>query len=968
MRRLTSMMLAGVLALGTMVGVMLGAAAPAQAAPGDPFPVGPGLVWVAQGTARGEPTRLYQAVQGSGNITFVPQGPAYTIGYNAISLHESDMYLYAINDNNRLLRIGQEGAVTNLGVVGLPLNTALNFNQAAFGEGVASDILFTRLAQTDQSLYAVNVVSRTTTRIQLSANVPNLSDMVWSDGYLWGLYGEGGRLYRMDPVTGAVLSVPVTGLPANPYGAQWVYGNGNIGVSNNITGRVYQFTINNPTSNAPSITLVSSQPGPANTQNDGASYRGLPVDLAITKSADPITVTPGGQVVYSLTVTNNGPGDSSGYVVTDALPAQFTNPTTTTPGCAITGQQVTCAGGPLASGGTALIQVVGTSSATTACFSNAASVTGNESDPSLVNNTSNTTVCPPEVTPPTFSVAKTASVATPAFVDPGDSVTYTVTVTNTGQTAFTDADPASFSDILANVLDDATVTAGPTVTTGGGTATFDTTTGTIGWSGPLPVGGTATITYTVTVNQPDTGDHLLTNAVVPGGHGECVSAAACAVDTPVAGFTVAKTASVAQAAPGDVVTYSVVVTNVGQVAFGGTEGATTDPAGVTDSLASVLPYAAYNDDASGGGTLNGDVLSWAVDLPIGATVTLTYSVTVDPEVEGPATLVNLVVPGDHGACAPASACETDTPISGYVVSKTASAESVDAGDPVTYTITVRNTGAAAYTVENPAGFSDDLAGVLDDATYNGDATNGAVLSGTTLTWSGPLDVGASVTVTFSLTVNAPDTGDHLLRNAVVPTGGDGQCDPALTCETETPVAAFAVSKTASATTADPGSPVTYTVTVRNTGAVAYTVENPAGFSDDLSAVLDDATYNGDATNGAVLSGTTLTWSGPLDIGASATVTFTVTVRSPDPGDRTLRNVVVPTGGGGFCDPDLTCVTETTVPGPTPPPAPKPAPPKGSLSATGGDPLPMLGMSAALLLAGAGTIWARRRMRSGGRHL
>ncbi len=950
--------LAVLLAFGSMVGV----ASSAQAAPGDPFPTGPGLVWVAQGTARGEPTTLYQAVQGGGAVTFVPQGPAYQVGYNAMSLHESDMYLYAINDNNRLVRIGQGGVVTNLGLVGLPLNTALNFNQAAFGEGAASDILFTRLAQTDQSLYAVNVVSRTTTRIQLSANVPNMSDMVWSGGYLWGLYGEGNRLYRIDPVTGAVLSVPVTGLPANPYGAQWVYGNGNVGVSNNVTGRVYQFTINDPTSSAPSITIVSSQPGPANTQNDGASYRGLPVDLSISKTAAPVTVSPGGTLTYTLTVTNDGPGDSSGYVVTDALPDQLTSPNTTTTGCTITGQQLTCAGGALASGASTTIQVTGLVGTVTACFANAATVTGNEADPSLANNTDNVTVCPPDAIPPTFSVSKAASVSTPAFVDPGDTVTYTVTVTNTGATAFTDDAPAAFTDDLGNVLDDATVTDGPTVTSGGGAATYDSAAGAVAWSGPLPVGGTVTVTYTVTVSDPDTGDHLLTNAVVPGANGECASDSACEAVTPVAGFTVTKTASAAQADPGDTVTYTVTVTNVGQVAFGGSTDPSTSQAQLTDSLAGVLPFATYNGDATGGGTLEGDVLSWAIDLPVGASATLTYSVTVDPEIEGPATLTNLVVPGDHGQCAPAAACTTDTPVAGFVVSKTVSTATAEVGSTVTYTVTVRNTGAVAYTAEDPAGFVDDLSGVLDDATYNEDATGGAVLDGTDLTWSGPLDVGATTTITFSVTVSSPDAGDRTLANVVVP-GDGGLCDPDLTCTTETPVAGFVVSKTVSTATAEVGSTVTYTVTVRNTGAVAYTAEDPAGFVDDLSGVLDDATYNEDATGGAVLDGTDLTWSGPLDVGATTTITFSVTVSSPDAGDRTLANVVVP-GDGGLCDPDLTCTTTTTVPGPPAPPSPgepgRPGASPRTLPMTGGDAVPALALAAALLLTGAGALRTARR--------
>ncbi|MFP3670873.1 hypothetical protein SB717_37960, partial [Priestia sp. SIMBA_032] len=79
----------------------------------------------------------------------------------------------------------------------------------------------------------------------------------------------------------------------------------------------------------------------------------------------------------------------------------------------------------------------------------------------------------------------------------------------------------------------------------------------------------------------------------------------------------------------------------------------------------------------------------------------------------------------------------------------------------------------------------------------------------------------------------------------------------------------------------PGTKVTYTVTVTNTGTAAYTTASPASFTDDLTAVIDDATYNGDANNGATYAAPTLSWSGPLAVGATRTVTYSVTVNSPD---------------------------------------------------------------------------------------
>ena len=61
---------------------------------------------------------------------------------------------------------------------------------------------------------------------------------------------------------------------------------------------------------------------------------------------------------------------------------------------------------------------------------------------------------------PSLRIVKTASVAT---TTPGGSVTYTVTVTNNGQTPYP---AATFTDSLSGVLTDATFTGSASATTG----------------------------------------------------------------------------------------------------------------------------------------------------------------------------------------------------------------------------------------------------------------------------------------------------------------------------------------------------------------------------------------------------------------------------------------------------------------------------------------------------------------------
>ncbi|MFI6483459.1 DUF6923 family protein [Nonomuraea sp. NPDC050663] len=213
------------------------------------------------------------------------------------------------------------------------------------------------------------------------------------------------------------------------------------------------------------------------------------------------------------------------------------------------------------------------------------------------------------------------------------------------------------------------------------------------------------------------------------------------------------------------------------------------------------------------------------------------------------------------------------------ITKTAEPSPAKQGQKVTFTITVVNTGEAAYTT---ASFSDDLTGVLDDAAYGGDAeaSEGEVtFARPVLTWTGPLPVGATVTVKYSVTVRTPGTGDLKLVNAVTSSTPGGNCatgaEPG--CSVSVPIATFKIKKAVSPTTAIKGQKVTYTITVTN-GAVPY---SGASFSDDLTDVLDDATYGDDveATSGSAwYSAPKVNWSGDLGGGQVVTITYSVIIK------------------------------------------------------------------------------------------
>ncbi|WP_461164335.1 DUF7927 domain-containing protein [Arthrobacter sp. R4-81] len=255
----------------------------------------------------------------------------------------------------------------------------------------------------------------------------------------------------------------------------------------------------------------------------------------------------------------------------------------------------------------------------------------------------------------------------------------------------------------------------------------------------------------------------------------------------------------------------------------------------------------------------------------------------------------------------------------YTVVKTAdpsSGTNVKPGDVIRYTVTITEPATSAAPYPNPS-ISDSLAGVLDDADYNGDVTvvepdsGTATVTGDTLSWSaGQIMPGQTITLTYSVTVTGPlDGGDGELLNVVTP-GTGGECVPAegqtTACTTTHLKGGFTVSKTsdpANGSSVAEGNKITYTVQVRQAGPATV----PGALAtDNLSKVLDDAAYNNDATASAGnvtvdQASNKLTWTGDLAVGDVVTITYSVTTGTFGAGDGTLTNVVTP-GPGGECVP------------------------------------------------------------------
>jgi uncharacterized repeat protein (TIGR01451 family) len=158
------------------------------------------------------------------------------------------------------------------------------------------------------------------------------------------------------------------------------------------------------------------------------------VDLAIGMVAAPSPAVTLSNIVYTISVTNNGPGVAKGVVVTHNLDptTQFISANVSQGGVSQAGGVVTCTFGNLSIGAVATATVTVKPLAAQIIFSTA-SVTSTDPDLNPLNNAVTVSTV---VTPPVADLA-VGIAATPSPTVVGGSLTYTISVTNNGPAAAT---------------------------------------------------------------------------------------------------------------------------------------------------------------------------------------------------------------------------------------------------------------------------------------------------------------------------------------------------------------------------------------------------------------------------------------------------------------------------------------------------------------------------------------------------
>ena len=164
---------------------------------------------------------------------------------------------------------------------------------------------------------------------------------------------------------------------------------------------------------------------------------GQQADLAIVKTVDDATPTEGDTIVYTLTLTNNGPRNAAQLEVTDVLPAGVTYVSDNGGGSynSLSGKWTPS---PLANGANVALNITATVDPGTvgSTITNTATITNsNRIDPNVTNDTSSVDINVAEANLTILKSALTTSgfdANTNQYNIPGATILYSITVTNTG--------------------------------------------------------------------------------------------------------------------------------------------------------------------------------------------------------------------------------------------------------------------------------------------------------------------------------------------------------------------------------------------------------------------------------------------------------------------------------------------------------------------------------------------------------
>lgn len=578
-------------------------------------------------------------------------------------------------------------------------------------------------------------------------------------------------------------------------------------------------------------------------------------DLVLGKSISNATPNVGDLVTFTLTLANNGPGAATNVLVSDPLPLglSFQSATPTV------GSYDSLSGiwsvGTLPAGVPAALSIQAQVNSVVP-QTNSAVASADQFDPDATNNSASVVATPQRAD---LAMSKTVSNATPNV---GDPLTYTVTITNLGPDAATSV---SVQDTLPAGV--------PFVSATPSQGAFDSATGS--WTiGTLANGATATLGIQVTVTFPNPAlNFAFVSASDQFDPVAGNDSATASIAPPLGDLSLTKTVSDGTPNVGDVITFTLALTNAG-------------PDDVPSVLVSdPLPAGLVLLNATATQGSYAPVLGvWNVGvMASGATATLTMTARVD----SPSSVVNVATassstfdpdPSDNTGTVGVSPQQAD-----LVVTKAVSNPSPTVGSTITFTVEVGNNGpdtATNVAVRDllPAGLA-LVSATPSVGTYNtaGAWTVGTLANGATATLSIDATVLAGGSATNFATVSA-DQFD--------PAPGDGSASATATAAAATGVD-IAVAITAAPVSTVTGDIVTLTVVATNNGpgnATSLAVEIP---------LPGEVTVHGsNATVGTFDPGTSQWTIGSLATGSAATLQIALRITTAFSADVTASRAAL----------------------------------------------------------------------------
>jgi uncharacterized repeat protein (TIGR01451 family) len=530
---------------------------------------------------------------------------------------------------------------------------------------------------------------------------------------------------------------------------------------------------------------LRKNPLPALTVNVGTA---APiVDLAIGKTANAGTIYLGDRLTYTLRITNTSLYVAPAVIVTDSLPAQVSLVSAVpSQGTCTPGSPLTCGLGAVAGGGSASIRIVVTA-VTSGAATNRAGVSTSAVEFALANNTA--TLATTILSAADLSVTKVDN-SDPVWA--GNPLSYTITVHNGGplmaaSVSLQDTLPSGLT-FVSMVPGQGSCTSVPPFTCSLGNMASGQNVNVI-----LRVNTTINGSFTNQVSVAS-----VTHDQAPGNNSDSETTTVL----PSADLSVSKVGGPNPVYAGNPYTYTITVHNDGPSSAAGVILTDTLPAGVVFM------------SASGNCTGTGPVVCTWPSLP--ASSNTQVRVVVRTTLEGQITNRVKVTSTTHDRNLVNNTSEyvtNVTPQANLSVDKVDLPDPVYAGYPLTYTITVHNSGpSTAATVQLvdtlPTGVT------IDSVTFSqGNCTSGSVVT----CGLGSLSAGNNAVVRIVVLTTVDGVINNVVNVASVTYDRDLTDNQDTTATTVAPAADLVVSQVDDPDPVRASHPLTYTITVHNNG-------------------------------------------------------------------------------------------------------------------------------------------------------